>query len=78
MLFRSAGATSRFDTSVAGAAGFQGASWSGLKHFTFAVTQANLLAAVNAANLTAGSGATPLSTNPSDYVLTNVSVDAEA
>ncbi len=73
-----AGATSRFDTTVAGAASFQGGAYAGSKHFVFAVTAQNLLAAVTAANLEAGGGATALSTNPADYVLTNVSVDAEA
>ena len=49
-----AGATSRFDTSMAGAASFHRAAWSGAKHFVFAVTAQNLLSAVISANMEAG------------------------
>ncbi len=73
-----AGASSRFAGTVAGAAGFQGVAWTGAKHFALSVTSQQLLNAVAYSNQNAAVGVTPLSTDPSSYVLTNVSVDAES
>ena len=74
---QAAGVASRYDASVAGASGFQGTSWSGDKHFAFDITPQTLTNVITYENEIAGAGATPLSTNLADYVLTNVSVDAE-
>ncbi len=73
----SAGASSRYDTAVAGAAGFQGASWNGAKHFAFDISAQNLGNAISYENAIAAPGTTALSTSLSNYVLTNVSVDSE-
>lgn len=70
-----AGAASPYDVVVPGAAGFQAVPWSGFRTFAFLVTPGTLLGAVNAANRR-DPGAR-LSTNPADYSISNVSVDAE-
>ena len=61
---------------VTGAAGFQGASWSGMKHFAFQIDAADLSAAIASANRIE-STSDRLSTVLSNYVLQNVSLDAE-
>ncbi len=73
---QAAGAASRYDVAVPGAASFQGAAWSGSEHFALEITPATLRAAITAFNNNVGP-ATPFSTDLSRYILTNVSVDAE-
>ncbi len=73
---QAAGAASRYDVSVPGAASFQGAAWIGSEHFALEITPATLEAAITAFNNNVGP-ATPFSTDLSRYILTNVSVDAE-
>jgi len=73
---QAAGAASRYDVAVPGAASFQGDAYSGRRHFALEVTPANLRAAITAFNNNSGSAA-PFSTDLSRYILTNVSVDAE-
>ncbi len=73
---QAAGAASRYDVAVPGAASFQGAAWTGSEHFALEITPATLEAAIKAFNNSTGP-ATPFSTDLSRYILTNVSVDAE-
>ncbi len=73
---QAAGATSRYDVAVPGAASFQGAAWTGSQHFALEITPGTLQSAITAFNNT-NQGATPFSTDLSRYILTNVSVDAE-
>lgn len=71
-----AGTLDKFSTPVPGSASFQGAAWNGTQHFAFQITPASLLAVITAAN-NENPLASALSTDINDYVLTNVSVDAE-
>ncbi len=73
---QAAGASSRYDVAVPGAASFQGAAWTGSEHFALEITPATLQAAITAFNNTSGPAAA-FSTDLSRYILTNVSVDAE-
>lgn len=73
---QAAGAGSRYDVAVPGAASFQGAAWTGNQHFALEITPGTLESAITAFNNT-NQGAAPFSTDLSRYILTNVSVDAE-
>ena len=73
---QAAGAASRYDVTVPGAASFQGAAYSGSRHFALEITPGTLEAAITAFN-NEGGPAAPFSTDLSRYILTNVSVDAE-
>ncbi|MGI3778069.1 MAG: calcium-binding protein [Janthinobacterium lividum] len=73
---QAAGAPSRYEVAVPGAASFQGAAWTGSEHFALEITPGTLQNAITAFNNT-NQGATPFSTDLSRYILTNVSVDAE-
>ncbi len=73
---QAAGAASRYDVAVPGAASFQGTAYSGSRHFALEITPATLEAAITAFNNNSGPAA-PFSTDLSRYILTNVSVDAE-
>ena len=73
---QAAGAKSRYDVTVPGAASFQGSAYSGSQHFALEITPATLEAAITAFNNSSGPAA-PFSTDLSRYILTNVSVDAE-
>ncbi|MGI4977275.1 MAG: calcium-binding protein [Janthinobacterium lividum] len=73
---QAAGANSRYDVAVPGAASFQGAAWTGSQHFALEITPGTLENAITAFNNTSGPAA-PFSTDLSRYILTNVSVDAE-
>ncbi len=72
---QTAGVTSRYDVDVAGSTGFQGTAYSGAKAFAMEITPQTLEAAIGALNST--NGGRPFSTDVANYVLTNVSVDAE-
>ncbi len=73
---QAAGANSRYDVTVPGAASFQGSAYSGSQHFALEITPATLQAAITAFN-NSSRAAAPFSTDVSRYILTNVSVDAE-
>ena len=71
-----AGQPSPYDVVVPGAAHFAGAPWTGERHFALAITPGTLSHLISVVNANAPPGQ-QFSTNPADYQLSNVSVDAE-
>jgi hypothetical protein len=72
-----AGDASDLDDVVPGSAGFQGGPWTGMRDFDFEITPQTLEAAIAEANSKLSTGGTPFSTQVADYVVQNVSLDAE-
>ncbi len=67
-----------YNTALAGSSPFQPKTWTGLKHFVFAISATNLLNAIHAVNAeNAGSSIKPFPTQLTDYSLTTFQIDSE-
>ena len=71
-----AGQPSPYDVVVPGTDHFEGAPWTGERHFALAITAGTLSHLISVVNANASPGQ-QFSTNLADYQLSNVSVDAE-